>query len=154
VSGKALREAIGFVGVTASLVFVGLEIRANTIAARASAYQDMGSAVGGIWLQAAANPDLAALSMSFFEEEEPDWSPEEEAVLVTQQIAAFRTLETTWRQVELGLLDAGALEQMGWNAQGTGAAAANTARLWPRVAPLMSPDFRAYLEAQFELSGG
>jgi hypothetical protein len=39
-SGNALRETVGFVGVIASLVFVGLEIRQNTRAAQASAVQE------------------------------------------------------------------------------------------------------------------
>lgn len=41
-SGEALRETLGFIGVVASLVFVGIEIRQNTIVARAAAYQDIG----------------------------------------------------------------------------------------------------------------
>ena len=51
--GKALREAIGLMGVIGSLIFVGLEIRANTVAARAAAYQQMGSAISNIWLESA-----------------------------------------------------------------------------------------------------
>jgi type II secretory pathway pseudopilin PulG len=39
-SAKALRETVGFVGVIASLVFVGLEIRQNTQAAQAAAVQE------------------------------------------------------------------------------------------------------------------
>ena len=40
-SGMALRETLGFLGVMASLVFVGLEIRQNTALARATAFNDL-----------------------------------------------------------------------------------------------------------------
>ena len=39
-SAKAVRETVGFIGVIASLVFVGLEIRQNTQAAQAAAIQE------------------------------------------------------------------------------------------------------------------
>ncbi len=40
-------EAVALLGVIASLVFVGLEIRENRIAARAAAYRELGIAVAG-----------------------------------------------------------------------------------------------------------
>ena len=39
-SRSAIRETLGFVGVIASLIFVGLEIQQNTLASRASAIQE------------------------------------------------------------------------------------------------------------------
>ena len=41
-SGKAVRETLGFLAVVASMVFVGLEIRQNTLQAQAAAYQEIG----------------------------------------------------------------------------------------------------------------
>ena len=43
-SSKAIREALAALGVIASLLFVGFEIRQNTMVARASAYQAIGVA--------------------------------------------------------------------------------------------------------------
>ena len=43
-SAKAIRETLGFIGVIASMVFVGLEIQQNTIASQAEAYQAIGIA--------------------------------------------------------------------------------------------------------------
>ena len=39
-SRKAIRETLGFIGVIASLIFVGLEIHQNTLASRAAAIQE------------------------------------------------------------------------------------------------------------------
>ena len=44
-SVREVGEAIALLGVIASLVFVGLELRENRIAARAAAYQELGIAV-------------------------------------------------------------------------------------------------------------
>ena len=139
-------EVVGFIGVIGSLIFVGLQIRQNTIASRASAFQQMGTAIADIWLNTAQDPARALMTMRFFEEANAKFTPTEEAVLINQSIAALRQHETTWRQVKLGLLDQESLEAFGWNAVGTSAFATKTKRLWPRMAPQMSPDFRAYVE--------
>jgi hypothetical protein len=56
VSGKEVREVVGFAGVVASLVFVGVEIRQNTVTARAAAYQAMGEAVSDSWIGVSDDP--------------------------------------------------------------------------------------------------
>lgn len=53
------------------------------------------------------------LTMKFFEDEAAVFTPAEEAVLINQSIGAFRQLETTWRQVELGLLEPKVLQAFG-----------------------------------------
>ena len=58
-----VREVLGFLGVTASLVFVGLEVRQNTIATRATAYQGMGAAVAEVWLEIASDSVRAKRSI-------------------------------------------------------------------------------------------
>jgi hypothetical protein len=147
----SIKEVVGFIGVVGSLVFVGVQIRQNTIAARASAYQQMGASVADIWLNTAQDPNRAVLTMKFFDDESARFTPAEEAVLVNQTIGAFRQLETTWRQVKLGLLDPEVLEAFGWNGEGSSASSMHVRQLWPRIAPHMSPDFRTYLEGKFGL---
>ncbi len=142
-SGKAVRESIGFVGVVASLVFVGLEVRQNTVSARAAAYQDMGSSISDIWLLGAQSPELALLTLRFFEEESAEFNPVEEAVLVAQTVGALRQYETVWRQVQLGLLEPEVLEYFGW---GSDLLSGNMRRLWPRISQRMSPDFLRFVE--------
>ena len=43
-SGKAGRETLGMLGVIASMIFVGFEIRQSNVQARAAAYQAIGVA--------------------------------------------------------------------------------------------------------------
>ena len=147
-SGKAIREALAALGVMASMVFVGLEIRQNTIVARAAAYQDFGTGMATYWANAAYDPEYAQLNMRFLEEEAAEFTLEEEARLISGAVSNLRLLEVTWRLVELRLLPPEALEAMGWNSASTAAFATNMGRLWPRISPLMSPDFKAYFEAQ------
>ena len=47
-SGKVVRETLGFLGVVASLMFVGLEIRQNTAVARGQARQDRDRDLRGV----------------------------------------------------------------------------------------------------------
>jgi len=147
----SIKEVVGFIGVVGSLVFVGVQIRQNTMAARASAYQQMGASVADIWLSSAQDPERAVLTMRFFQDKSAQFTPAEEAVLVNQTIGAFRQLETTWRQVKLGLLDPEVLDAFGWNAEGSSASSMHVRQLWPKIAPHMSPDFRTYLEGKFGL---
>ena len=149
VSRISAKEAIGFIGVVGSLVFVGLQIRQNTMAARASAFQQMGGSLADLWLATAQDPGHAVLTMKFFEDESAEFTPAEQAILINQTIAAFRQRETTWRQVQLGLLDQEVLNAFGWNAEGKPAFIRNMKQLWPRVAAFMSPDFRAFVERGF-----
>lgn len=143
-SGKTVRETVGFVGVVASLVFVGWEVRQNTVSARATAYQEMGSTIADVWLLGAQNPELALLTLRFFEEEDAEFTPVEEAVLIAQTVGALRQYETVWRQVELGLLAPEVLEYFGWSNDDV--LSGNMGRFWPRIRERMSPDFRSFLE--------
>jgi hypothetical protein len=146
VSKKAVKEFLGVAGVIASLIFVGAEIRQNTVAARAAAYQAMGEGIAEYWAQMSQDPELAALHLRFFRDEDAEFTPSEEAVLIASMVATMRRTETVWRQVELGLIGPEVVEHLGNNAPLWPASSANSARLWPMVAPFMSPDFRAYVE--------
>ena len=53
-SGKAVRETFTSLGVIASMIFVGLEIRQNTMVARAAAYQEMGFGAADRWAESHA----------------------------------------------------------------------------------------------------
>ncbi|MEX2282695.1 MAG: hypothetical protein WEE89_09460 [Gemmatimonadota bacterium] len=144
-----LKELVAFIGVVGSLIFVGVQIRQNTMAARASAYQEMGALLSDIWLNTAQDSGRAMLTLKFFLEDSATFTPAEEAVLINQSIGAFRQMEATWRQVELGLLEPDVLEAFGWNRAETPAFTLHMRQLWPRIGPLLSQDFRNVVEAQF-----
>ena len=73
----AMAELFGAVAVVASLLYVGRQIKQNTMAARASAFQELGAAHFELWKFAAADPLIATLTMRFMEEEGAEFTPQE-----------------------------------------------------------------------------
>ena len=149
-------EAVAAAGVFLGLVFVGWEIRQNTLAARASAYQAMGTAASSIWLALGSDPERAGLWLRLHEIEISDsldrYSEDDIDMLVVLLTGVLRQFETTWRQVQLGLLAPEALASFGWNSHNR-PSTANLRYLWPRVKPNMSPDFATAIELMFFPSG-
>ena len=140
---EAVRETLGFLGVIASLMFVGLEVRQNTLATRAAAYQEIGASLSGLWQDMAQDPELAHLVMSRFDGERPLGSLSEPELdrMRTVTIAAVRQYEVIWRQVELGLLPGEVLTYFGWAPSEFA-----SGDIWPEVRNHLSSDFRDYLE--------
>ncbi len=60
-SGKAIRETLGFLAVVAGLVFVGLEVRQNTLAIQTNTSQNVYTQYMDAARPAMENPDLAEL---------------------------------------------------------------------------------------------
>jgi hypothetical protein len=60
-SGKAVRETLGFLGVIASLIFVGLEIRQNTVTAQATAVQESTALARDLFELLAGDAELARI---------------------------------------------------------------------------------------------
>jgi len=63
-SGKGIRETLGTLGLIASLVFVGLEIRQNNVALRASAIQESINVARQQTQMLATNPDLIRIGLA------------------------------------------------------------------------------------------
>jgi hypothetical protein len=59
-SGKAIRETLGFLGVIASMVFVGMEIRQNTLALRREAALERAYAMSEPFLTDSELPEILA----------------------------------------------------------------------------------------------
>ncbi len=57
-SGKVVRETLGFLGVIVSLVFVGLEVRQNSLSVQAATYQELISKIASLNLMEIENPDF------------------------------------------------------------------------------------------------
>ncbi len=141
-----LIEVLGLVAVAVSLVFVGLEVRQNTIASRAAAYQEHGSHLSDQWLALAQDPALTRLFLA----NEDNWdelTEVEKAQLTYVWIASFRSYETILLQVEEGLLDQDAMDRLGWGeAFDPGF---QVQMLWPDIARNLNPHIREHLEAKF-----
>jgi hypothetical protein len=73
---KAMRETLATIGVIASMIFVGLEIRQNTQAVRASAIQESTNVARQQVLTIAADPELTRLEF-YCRDDPPELTQEE-----------------------------------------------------------------------------
>jgi len=90
-TAKGIAEVLGLVSIVASLVFVGLEVRQNSVATRASANATVADAFRELNLVLASSPELAhAMVVSF---DDPGKLSAEERVLV---LGIWRALFHTW----------------------------------------------------------
>ena len=147
-SVREIGEVIALLGVIASLVFVGLELRESRISARAAAYQELGIAIAENWMVRANDRelnDLVYLSMTADSAAWAEVSPSDIYLLRSYTLANLRLYETAYLQVEQGLLQSDALETLGW---GHFLRSRLLARLWPHIRPAVSPRFADYLESQ------
>ena len=127
-------------------MFVGLEVRQNTIASRAAAYQEHGLHLSNQWLALAQDPALAGI-MFAGEEQWGELTEVEKAQLTYAYIAILRSYETILLQVEEGLLDQDAMDRLGWGEAFK--PGYQVQMLWPNIAVYLNPDIREHLEAKF-----
>lgn len=153
-SVRDVGEAVAVMGVVASLVFVGLELRETRIAARAAAYQELGIAVADNWMGRANDRELNDLVLLATMADSASWaevSASDVYLLRSYVVANLRLYETAYLQVEQQLLEVDALERLGW----TGMLNSRLLlRMWPHVRPMVTPGFADYLEAEQPLLGG
>jgi hypothetical protein len=143
---RELGEAVALLGVVASLVFVGLELRQSRISARAAAYQELGIAIADNWMGRANDRVLNDLVSLASTADSVTWAEvsDSDIYLLRSYVAAnLRLHETVYLQVRQGLLDADALETLGWTYF---IDSTLLVRMWPHVKPLVTPGFAAYLE--------
>ena len=147
-SVREIGESVALVGVVASLVFVGLELRQSRIAAQAAAYQELGIAVADTWMVRANDRELNDLVLVAATGDSAAWAGLEASdvyLLRSYALASLRLYETAYLQVEQDLLGVDALDRLGWtnllNSQ-------FLERVWPDARPMVSPAFAAYLEAE------
>ena len=141
-SGKAIRETPGFLAVVASMIFVGWEIRQNTVAARSAAYQAIGIATASAFDNMAhdrqflisTRKEAAAMDTS-------DW------LQYGNKMTTFARLgETVLLQVEQGLLPPDAMERLGYLGWETIFDDPKDACVWPLIRTGVSAAFRQFVE--------
>lgn len=148
-SGKTLRDTVGFLGVIASLLFVGLEIQQNNRLAQAAAYQAIGIASTAAWDSQAHDREFVALQeMDPADMDAIDWRQWYNKFSVFARLA-----ETTWLQVEQGLLPEDAMERLGFSGwrdifdpSAPNYGGPKVACVWPLIRPVVSPSFRQFVE--------
>jgi len=103
--GKTIREVVGTSTVVLGLLFVGLEVRQNTAAVRAASLQAVGEMSQANSLAFATSPELGAVLAAALSR--PDsMTPQEYLMMAGLVLGGFRTMETRFRLVDMGVLDA------------------------------------------------
>ncbi len=145
---KGLRETLAALGVIASMIFVGFEIRQNTIAARAAAYQAIGVATAAAWDSEAHDRQyLMSVQQTADAMDATDW-----AQLASKMTVYARLAETVLLQIEQGLLPPDAMERLGYRGWAGILESQKRACVWPLIRPGVSTSFREYVEGAQEPS--
>ena len=141
-SGKAIRETLGFLAVVASMIFVGWEIRQNTVAARSAAYQAIGIATASAFDNMAHDRQfLISTRKEAAAMDTTDW------LQYGNKVTTFaRLAETVLLQVEQGLLPPDAMERLGYVGWETNFDRPKDACVWPLIRPAVSTAFRQFVE--------
>ncbi len=141
--GSAIRETLAALGLIASMVFVGLEIRQNTVASRAAAYQAIGIATAAAFDSEAHDRQFlmtgrykGAAAMDTI-----DW------LQAATKMSVFARLgETLLLQVEDKILPPDAMERLGYLGWQRIFEDPTDACVWPLIRPQVSASFRQFVE--------
>ena len=146
-SGKAIRETVGFLAVVASLVFVGWEIRQNTAVARAAAAQAFTQQIidHNAILVAEGYP---ALNTRMAEGElRADFNSDDQMRIDVTAMSTLRIWESLFRGVQVGIVDEELLNPLG----GAGPSPFDYPYFiesWPFYRGGFTEDFASYFEAR------
>jgi hypothetical protein len=140
-------ELIATVGVLVSLVFVGMELRQNTLVARAQARSELAT-LDQEWLLALGQDPAAARAwrVYWYDDDLGPLSPVEESQAYYIMIAMIRRLETTYFHHQQGLIPREALANYG---MGSGVFASSRFRteFWPVIRGNFDPEFVSFFES-------
>lgn len=99
-------ELVGVVGVVASLVFVGLEVRQNTAAVKGATYQSIADASQQQLMWWAENERMLQFWVKIKDGAMPgDFTPEENVLIDSGYVMTIRRIENIYVQVREGLID-------------------------------------------------
>ena len=141
---KDVLEIVGITAVVLSLAFVGYEIRQNTIASRAAAYQAIGIATAAAFDSEAHDRQFVILR----QKEADDMDATDWAQLTAKMTVFARLGETVLLQVEQGLLPPDALDRLGFKGWRGIFADRKIACIWPLIRPGVSSSFQEFVEAE------
>ena len=143
----SLKEAVAFIGVVASLAFVGMEIRQNNQLARAEAFQAVGIATAEAWVEFSQNPDHARALATRDPDAIAEWTPEDWSRRFMWWSTWLRLSETILIQVEQGVLPVDATENLGYRSfENWLGAYPGFACLWPALRRSVGPALRDRIE--------
>ena len=140
----AIGQLIGALGVIASLIFVGIQIRQSVRASKATAFQGLVSSIIEVNMTHIDNPEILGIIDRAGKGE--SLTATEHRLYVTLILSAARLAQSAHYQSELGLLDRSKLESVVYNLvrhlkSKTGQA------VWAELAKRSDPQFRGYIES-------
>jgi hypothetical protein len=140
----AIGQIVGALGVIASLVFVGIQVRQSVRASKATAFQGLVSSIIEVNMAHIGNPEILSIIDRAGKGEA--LSATEHRLYVTLVLSAARLAQSAFYQAELGLLDRSKLESVVYNLvrhlkSDTGQT------VWADLAKRSDPRFRAYVES-------
>lgn len=144
--GRSLREVAAAVGVVLGLVFVGIEIRANTAAIQGETLQGISDQSMNLQMQFATDPDLVRLMPRVIGDSilAADLNDEDQYRVLVAYLSIVRVAENRFQQASLGTVPGEDVDQFG------GSSVLYTTpylkELWPQISGNFAPDFLAYFE--------
>ena len=115
-SGKKVGEMLAAIGVIASMIFAGLEIRQNTVAVQGATPQAISDSYTGFIHANSLDSTQREIEMMVFSGAlRDDLTPDQHMQMLTSLIAWIGLLENTFVQHRLGLVDEAVFDAYGWN---------------------------------------
>ena len=140
---KEAAEILGVLGVIASMIFVGVEIRQNTNAVHGATLQAVSQQSLDLVMAGLDNPELRS---AFAAAKRGQLSPEQKNLMVWFLSAKLRADENRFRQVELGILDAKNFLQLSNHAAYR---TPHFAEYWARSSNIYAADFRDFVTRKY-----
>lgn len=141
-SGKNVRDTLAAIGVIASLVFVGLELRQSNAQARAAAYQAIGVATASTFDSWAHDPEFVAIWLKDPAEMDPvEWNQ-----IANKFTGIARLGEMILLQIDQQVLGPEAMEQLGYGGWRSIFDHPKLVCVWPLIRPGVGDEFRAFVE--------
>ena len=148
---SVIAEVVSAVAVVLSLIYVGSEIRQNTITARASAIQQMGITTAEMWSEIGRDPALLRVVFKRSDIQLSEWTADDWSRTLAQMLAWSRLAETGLLQVSEGLLPPSSLELLGYSNTKYWLQNPAISCLWKyRLKERVSEDFASYVESGAE----
>ena len=97
-------ELVAAIAVVISLIFVGLEVRDNTVASEAATYQSLASDDVQLLLNVSSSPELSRIYEAYMFQESDGLTENEVLQAQWQLLAQLRFMENLYFQYELGML--------------------------------------------------
>ncbi len=114
--GRWLMEVFGLGAVVVSLVFVGLEVRQNTVAVRSATQQAIADQANELNIAMATDAQLSELTARMMRgATDAELTPGESWQLSMAVTAGLRRVENIYLQVQNGVLDEDAFNRIGFS---------------------------------------